>query len=128
MFKKLWRSLFIKYTLIGIILGVLFLGFFLLWSQNTSLIGFIDALTIASLLVFTIGWFMFFSNYGALTGLLYGMKTFFLGIAGKRPEKSYYETLQDREMVPKAMYHGLWAAASLYGFALLILYIVYLTT
>jgi len=127
MFKKIWNSHFIRSTIIGIIVGAFFFGLFLIWSSNTSLVGFIDALTMASLIVFATGWFLYFSNEGALSSLFYGMKTFFKGIAGKRPAKSYFEEMNEREKIPKNIYRGFWFASLLYAIALVILYVVYVT-
>ncbi|MFA5719567.1 MAG: DUF3899 domain-containing protein [Acholeplasmataceae bacterium] len=128
MLKRLWKNILIRYTVIGLVLGLLFLGGFLLWSQNTTLIGYIDALTIAVLLVFAVGWFLFFSNFGALSGLFYAMRTFFGAIIGKRPEKSYYEEQSERELIPNAVYYGFWLASIPFLIALIILYIIYLNS
>lgn len=128
MFKQFWKNNLIKYTAIGLILGFLFFGGFLFWSQNTSIIGFIDALTVTTLLVFAIGWFLFFSNFGVLNSLFYAMRTFFGGIIGKGPKKSFYEEQSERELLPKEIYYGFWLAATPFLLALVILYIIYLTS
>ncbi len=123
--KKLKK--FLKYLAVEIFTGLIIGGLFMLYSTNYTVIGIIDALTISTVMLFTVGWFMFISNEHLLDILFYGVASLGKAIVGKRSEKSYYEHIQSKEPVNGAIYWSLWTSSLIYGLALLILFIIYRT-
>ncbi len=117
----------IKYFIVGIIIGVLVFGGTLLYSQNFSLEGLIDASTMSFFALFVLGWFIFISNEGTLDILLYGVQAFSKAIVGKRMKSSYFDYTTNKERVDKRVFLGFWLSALFYLIVFVVLYIIYLS-
>ncbi len=72
--RKIIRNDFLLFTVVGLMIGVVFFIGSLLYSQNFTLVGYIDAGTLSALLLFALGWFMLISNEGTLDILIYGVR------------------------------------------------------
>lgn len=124
--KRFIRSKLLKFTIAGLIIGLFFFGGSLLYSQNFTLEGFIDAFTLSAILVFALGWFLYISNEGLLDILIYGTQSFAKAIIGKRMKESYYDYSAGKERLTKESYFGFWLASLVYLIGFAILYIIYI--
>lgn len=119
--KRLLKYVLLE-TLIGIVIGALFL----LYSSNYTLVGFIDALTVSTILLFAVGWFLFISNEHLLDMLFYGVASFGKAIVGKKMKNSYYDHIQNKDQVDKIVYWSFWFTSFIFAVAIAISFILYL--
>jgi len=118
----------LKYFIIGFFIGVIIFVSALFYGNLFSIVGFINALTISTILLFAVGWFLFISNVGALDILFYGVQAFTRALIGKRMKSSYYDYTANKEQIPNKVLFGFWLAFLLYLLALIVLYVIYLQT
>jgi hypothetical protein len=123
--RKLIKNEYIRYFLIDTIIGLFLIGMMLLYSQNYSLIGFIDATLVAAFLLLSIGWFLYISNHNVFDLMVYGVQSFWKGVFGKRMKKSYIEHLYAKEQIKPSIYRCLWLSSIPLLIADLILYLIY---
>ncbi|MFA5006022.1 MAG: DUF3899 domain-containing protein [Candidatus Izemoplasmatales bacterium] len=123
--NKLSRRRVLVVTAIDMAIGVVFVGLMLLFSQDFTLIGFIDATMVAAVLLFAVGWFFFVANNHVFDIITYGVKSFFKGVIGKREKTTYIEYLETKKTVEPFMYHAFWYASLVILAVSLILYAVY---
>lgn len=124
-FKNFIKNKYFIFTSLGLILGALFFGFGLLWSMRFDLIGFIDALTLATLLLFALTWFLYVANHGLFDLVIYGTQQFFRGLAGKRMPMSFFEYTTSKRKTPKNILISFTIAGGVYALALIILFLIY---
>ncbi|PKK87672.1 MAG: hypothetical protein CVV63_00260 [Tenericutes bacterium HGW-Tenericutes-8] len=117
---------YLRYISIDILIGVALSGLMLLYSQNFTLIGFIDAILVGGFLLFTIGWFIYISNNNIFDVAIYGVQSFWRGVFGKRMKKTYIEHLEDKTQVKPSIYRSLWYSSIPLFIADFILYLIYL--
>lgn len=115
----------IKYMISGLIIGIIFFGGTLLYSQNFTLEGLVDGATMSTISLFVLGWFLYISNEGSLDILIYGVQAFGKALVGKRMKDSYYDYTTGKERVSKDVYIGFWLAALVYLVVFIVLYLVY---
>lgn len=113
------------FTLVGIGIGGILFGIGLLWGWRFDFVGFINATTFATLLLFALSWLLFVSNHGLFDILIYGTQMFFKGIVGKRMPQSYYDYTTNKRKTPKHILIGFSIAALIFLIALGILYLIY---
>jgi hypothetical protein len=123
--KKLNK--YIRYYIIGLLFGALFFVVALLFGDLYTLVGFIDAITLSTVVLFAVGWFLLISNVGSLDILYYGVKAFAKAVIGKRMKNTYYDYTTNKEEVPKEVLWGLWLASFTYLIILIVLYSIYLS-
>jgi hypothetical protein len=123
--KKIIRNEYLRYFIIDTIIGVFLIGMMLLYSQNFSLIGFIDAILVAAVLLLAIGWFLYISNHNVFDLMFYGVQSFWKGVFGKRMKKSYIEHVYEKEQIKPSIYRSLWLSSIPLLIADLILYLIY---
>lgn len=116
---------FLLKLVINIVVGLALVGLFLLYSQNTSLIGVIDAFSASSVLLFAFGWFVIAHNHNVFDILVYGVGQFLGAIFNRRPDVSYPEYLERKKRMPSTLYLYPWLAALLQVFVLIILFLKY---
>jgi hypothetical protein len=114
-----------KYFIIDLFVGVLFTGFMLFYSQDFSLIGWLDAIAVAGIMLFGLGWFFYISNNNLFDMVIYGVKSFWVGIVGKRMKHSYIEYIQEKPQVASSIYKTLWFTGLIYEIIFLVLYLIY---
>jgi hypothetical protein len=100
-----------KTVLVAILIGVVLTGLMLLYSQNYTSAGFVDALFVAGFLLFALGWFFFISNENVFSLVIYGVQSFWLNMVGKRKEKSYIEYITEKPKISSYIYKTLWIAS-----------------
>jgi len=110
---------------IDLAIGIVLSGLMILYSQNFTLIGFIDAILVGGFLLFAIGWFIYISNNNIFDVAIYGVKSFWLGIVGKRMKTTYIEHLENKTQVKPSIYRSLWYSSLPLFLVDLILYIIY---
>lgn len=123
--KKISVRQLLKSFLIGSIIGIVFLAVALLFGGISTLVGYINAFTVSSVLTFSIGWFLLISNIGTLDILIYGVKAFSKALVGKRMKSSYYDYSITKEKIPNEVIFGFWLASFVHIAVLIILYILY---
>ena len=123
--RRILKNDFVLFTLIGFMIGVLFFVGTLFYGANFSLVGYINAGTMSTVLLFALGWFMLISNEGSLDILVYGVQSFAKAIIGKRMKESYYDYTTSKSKVSKGIYLGFWAAAAIYLIPTVVMLIIY---
>ena len=123
--KKLFKNLKFRYFILDVILGAILTGFMLLYAQDTTMIGWLDALFVAGILLIGLGWFFYISNNNLFDMIIYGVKSFWVGVAGRRMKHSYIEYIHEKPLVPSAIYKMLWLTGLFYEFIFLIVYLNY---
>jgi len=102
--KKEQRRRFIKKILITVIISLLLsLGlawFGLLWQDSYTLLAYCNAFYFSGFILFVFGWMILMSNMNILSPMIYGLKTFFLMFAAKKPSLDYYSYLEDKRKNP----------------------------
>jgi len=79
----------------------LILAFFaLIWQQSYDLLAFCNAFYFSGFILFFIGWMILMTNMNILSPVIYGLKTFFLMFAAKKPKTDYFEYVEDRKENP----------------------------
>lgn len=111
--------------LIAVLIGVFIFFMILLYAQDFRFIGYLNASSVTVVLLFSLGWFLFASNHSVFDLPVYGLKQFWLGVFGKRPEKSYYEVVTEKKKVEKKVYIALWVAMIPFVILTITLYIIY---
>lgn len=79
----------------------LILAFFaLIWQQSYDLLAFCNAFYFSGFILFFIGWMILMTNMNILSPVIYGLKSFFLMFAAKKPKTDYFEYVEDRKENP----------------------------
>lgn len=119
--KKVKFSVFFK-IFIPLIGSLLLALFALLWQNSFTLMAFCNAFYFSAFIMFFIGWMILMTNLNILSPLVYGLKTFFLMFAGKKPSTDYYTYTEDIKNNPidKIIYY-VFFIASLPNFAVAII-------
>jgi len=81
---------------IPILSSIFFVWFAIFWQDLTTLMAYTNAFYFSAFMFFMVGWMILMTNMNILAPFVYGIKTFFLMFAGKRPEQDYYAYTQDR--------------------------------
>jgi hypothetical protein len=123
--RKLMKNDFLFFTLLGMMIGVIFFVGSLLYSQNFTLVGYIDAGTMSTLLLFALGWFMLVSNEGTLDILVYGVQAFAKALVGKRMKQSYFDYTTGKTRVSKGTFLGFWMSAFIWLLPTVIMVIIH---
>lgn len=92
--KKKTMNKFIKFFLIFLLfigISALLVGVGLLWQQKFDLLAFCDSFYFSAIILFSFGFFVFAANHNAFSALVYGTKSFFNIMIGKRHKMTYYE-------------------------------------
>lgn len=82
-----------KIIIFIIMLGIslLLVGLGLLWQLSFSFLAIINALYFSGFILFSFGFMIFAANANVFSPLVYGTKTFFLMIFGKKQKGSYFD-------------------------------------
>ncbi len=88
--KKIKRKRIIIYILISILGSTLLNGFGLMWQRSLDLMALVNAFYLTAFLWFFIGWMVLMANLNILSPVVYGIKSFFLILVGRRPKEDYY--------------------------------------
>lgn len=86
--------------LFAIIFSFLLVLFALSWQDSYTLLAICNAFYFSGFILFFIGWMVFMANKNILSPLIYGLKTFFLMFAGKKPAQDYYTYTLEKEKNP----------------------------
>lgn len=116
------RSIPFKLYIITIVIGLILGGLLILYQASTSLKAILNAVGVSAIMLFAIGWFIFISNHDIFTLPIYGVKSFWTRIAGKKMKKTYIETISDRERIQSKYYIVFWLTSLIYLFAYIIIY------
>ena len=100
-----------KTVSIAFLFGMIFTGLMLLYSQDFTTNGLVDALFVGGFLLFTTGWFFFISNENVFSLVIYGFQSFWLNMAGKRKNKSYIEYITEKPKISSFIFKSLWIAS-----------------
>lgn len=119
------KTLTLKPVLIVVLIGIVLLGITLLYSQNFSVTGMIDAVFVAGFILFSFGWFFFISNENVFSFVIYGVQSFWLNIAGKTKDKTYYEYILEKPQISSHIYKSLWIGSAPFMMLGIILLFVY---
>lgn len=90
--KAILALIFILIFLVG---SALLVAFTLMWQWSTSFISYVNAFYFAGFIWFLVGWMILMANLNILSPFIYGMKSFFLLLVGKKSKKDYYTYTQD---------------------------------
>lgn len=115
---------YLKYFLINIFIGIVFVLLILLYSQNFTQIGWLDALFVAGILLISVGWFLFISNANLFGLMIYGFKSFWTNVAGRRMKHTYIEYIQEKQKIESSIYYMLWLAGFVYELIFVVLYLI----
>lgn len=115
---------YLKYFLINIFIGIVFVLLILLYSQNFTQIGWLDALFVAGILLISVGWFLFISNANLFGLMIYGFKSFWTNVARRRMKHTYIEYIQERQKIESSIYYMLWLAGFVYELIFVVLYLI----
>ena len=74
--------------------------FVLVWQDDTSLLGIVDALWLVVVMEFFIGWILLMNNKTIFAPLVYGAKSFAKMLVGKAMEDDYYTYAKMKEDSP----------------------------
>lgn len=83
-------------TGIPLVSSFLMVLFALTWQDAYTLIAYCNAFYFSGFMFFFFGWMIFMTNLSVLAPLVYGLKSFFLMFAGKRPQLDYFEYTEDK--------------------------------
>lgn len=110
------RYKYTLFTMSHLLAGGFFLLLGLIWQDSYTLMAWTNALWLAFVMVFFIGWIMFIYNQNIISSFVHSVKTFGLMIVGRKPEKSYYEVKVevDENQIPKAYFFLSFASAILF--------------
>jgi len=101
------------YTTISLLLAL----FALFWQDSFTLMAFCNAFYFSGFILFFIGWMILMANLNILSPLIYGLKTFFLMFAGKKPANDYYTYSEDIKNNPiKKIYYFMFFLFSIPNF------------
>lgn len=123
--QVIYRKRLLKNIAIDLTIGALVYIGMLLYADDYSFMGIMDALAVAGVLVFAIGWMFFVFNQGVFDLTTYGVVAFTKALAGKKKTKSFEEYCYGRSRIDKPIYHGLWIAGVIIIIASLCLYFYY---
>lgn len=123
--RIIYRKKLLKNIAIDLTVGALIYIGMLLYSEDYTFVGMMDALAVAGVLVFTIGWMFFVFNEGIFDLTTYGVVAFAKAFTNKKKTKTFEEYCNGRSRVEKPIYHGLWIAGALILLASLALYFYY---
>jgi hypothetical protein len=98
--RKKLRSLII----LSIVSSFLLVVFGLSWQQSYDLLAYCNAFYFSGFILFFIGWMILMTNMNVLSPVIYGLKTFFLMFAAKKPKLDYYSYMKDRKDNPIPLY------------------------
>lgn len=94
--RKHMRKRVLRASVFMFVVSGLLVFFGLLWQDEyDTLIAWSDALWLAFVLEFFVGWILLIYNMNIMSPLIYGFKSFFLMFVGKRPNVDYYHYMQD---------------------------------
>lgn len=95
----------IRILIINSLVSSFILAFFALqWQQSYDLLAFCNAFYFSGFVLFFIGWIILMTNMNILSPLIYGLKSFFLMFAVKKPKIDYYEYVKERKENPISKY------------------------
>lgn len=117
----------VKALLVMIMLSVGIFAFALIWQNDTSLMGIVNALWLVVILEFFFGWLMLMNNMTILSPLVYGAKTFIKMLIGQRMKTDYYTYLKLKEErpIPRFYFRICFYSALVYSIpAIILLFIV----
>jgi hypothetical protein len=112
--RKYTRNRVIRASIFMFVVSSLLVLFGLIWMDEfDTLIAWTDALWLAFVLEFFVGWILLIYNMNIMSPLIYGFKSFFLMFVGKRPSVDYYHYMQDiyDNPIPSFYYKVLFASA-----------------
>lgn len=84
----------------AIIASFLLVVFALSWQDSYTLLAYCNAFYFSGFILFFFAWMVLMVNKNVLSPLVYGLKSFFLMFAGKKPAQDYYTYTQDKEAHP----------------------------
>lgn len=119
--KKIRLKIIYSY-LISIAVGFALVGLTLWFSENTEIMGWVNSLFFAGLLIFAFGWMMLVSNANLFFVVTYGLKQFMSGLLGKKVEKDIIEYRDSGRKVPKYVIINLFVVGFLFMLTSLILF------
>jgi len=119
------RLKFVRALAIDGAIGIVLTGLMLLYSQNFTFVGVIDATLVAGVLLFSVGWFFYISNNNVFDMVVYGVKSFWKGVFGKRMDQTYLEYIADKQQIRPWLYQALWLSSLVVLAADLAMYLVY---
>lgn len=94
----------------------------LLYQKNFKALGVINGIQVAGSALIVAGWFVFINDFGLFDVAIFGVKQFFMGLAGKKMDKKLYEIRAGRKKKPKYLYLTMWVNGLL---IILISFIIY---
>ncbi len=109
LYKK--KVVTLKTILIALVVGIIFTGLTLLYSQTFTTAELIDALFISGFLLFALGWLFFITNENLFSLMNYGVQSFWLNIAGKRKNQSYIDYITEKPKISSHVFKSLWIAS-----------------
>lgn len=95
---KLKESLWFKYLILSFIISAVLSILALLFAQNFTFLGWINALSFGGLLTFAFGWMLIISNQGLFDVVNYGVKKFWLNIFGRDTKKDLIEYRESKKI------------------------------
>lgn len=99
------RIQIVKIAIIMVLASIAVFVFTLIWQDDTSLLAICNALWLIVILEFFVGWMMLMNNMNILSPFIFGAKTLFKVIAGKRMDGDYYTYAKMKEENPIPRYY-----------------------
>lgn len=119
------RFLKSKWTIsivIELVVASLITLFMVHYQERTDTYGWLSGLQISGAFIFLFGFVVLISNEGFFDFASYGVKSFFMGIAGKKPEKSLFEIRQQKVKISSVIQLTLWIIG---GLIIIVSYILF---
>lgn len=103
----------LRTVLIMLVISIVLVLLGLLWQDKYTLMAWGDALWLAVALEFSAAWMMFIYNQNIMSPVIYGLKTFFLMFAAKKPKMDYYGYTKsiEEEQIPKYIYRVIFISS-----------------
>jgi len=117
---SLFMLILIEY-LVAVVLTVIML----FYQRNFEKLGIINGMQVSGALLFIAGWFAFINHEGLFDVLVYGVKSFFKGIVGKKMEKELFEIRLARKPIPKRIFLSLWINGVIIVFISFLIYYLF---
>ena len=104
MIKKIISNKWFTYACVSLLINTALAFATLFFSNTWTFKGIIDSIMFSGFLTFFIGWFILIASGGLFDYTIYGLKSFWGSVFGKKQEKSYVEYHNSHKQAPASVY------------------------
>ena len=122
--KKLKAKKIIFICLILLLITILIIGLFIIFTKNEIKRTLIDGLTLSGALFLSTSWFMYIYNIGLFSSVSHGFKRFITFLQKKEEQKDYFEYLQERKHVSNTIIITIFVFSLALFSVILLLYLI----